>query len=168
VTNPFDDSDAETAVRNVEIVVELLNESTRTADLDPHSWEDLALLLKRVRAARQELTAIEAAFERAIARRWVILGLRDGQAVEDVGYVEVYRGKKRTGWDHVSLAAAVLDAHLSASATGEAPDPWQVRDWLMEAAGIGYWRVTPLRALGLNPDHYCTAEPGVPTVKITG
>lgn len=165
--DPFDASDVEVAVHNVETTVELLGESTREADLDPHEWEDLCLLLKRLRAARRDLQVAEAALERAIDRQWRRARLRDAQPVMGVGTVEVYRGKHRSNWDHPALAAAVLDAHL-AGTPGEVPDPWEVRDWLMETAGIGYWRVKALRNLGIDADGYCTAVPGVPSVKITG
>jgi hypothetical protein len=154
-----------TAASTVVTAIELMDESSRDADLGEIEWDDAVRLLAALRDARKRLVGIEAAFERYIDRQWRRQKVTGPVAVEGVGQVEVYRSRERHGWDHPALAAAVVEANMPT--TGEVPDPWDVRDWLMAAAGVGYWRVTALRNLGIDPDGYCTSEPGPPSVKIT-
>lgn len=167
VTDPFDAHDLEIAVSNVTTTVDLLGESTTEAELADLTWEDLALLLKRLRVARHDLAVYESALERAIAGQWKEAGIRHDQPVMGVGVVKVNRSRPRKGWQHEAVLGAVLDRHLTENQTGELPTPWEVRDWIMAAGHIDYWRVKALRDLGLDPDDYSTpAGPSAPTVTI--
>lgn len=162
----FSAPDIEVAVHNVEATADLLDEACVADEMDPLPWEDAALLLKRLRAARQHLAVLESAFERHIASQWKSQGLRHTQEVVGVGAVEVHSTRPRKGWQHADVMSAVLDAHL-AGTSGEFPAPWEVRDWIMDAAHVDYWRTGALRGLGIDPDDYSTpAAEGHPTVRI--
>lgn len=132
---------------------------------DAMTWEQAALLLRRAREQRDFLNDAIGAIE---AR--VIVGRREEGAfgdipVEGVGVVSIHRPKNRKAWDHDALAGHVLDAHLL-RLEGDIPDPWTVREWLMGAAHIDYWRVGELADLGIDVDEFCTSTPGRPTVTI--
>lgn len=117
--------------------------------------------------ARTDLARVEATIEAHIVSLWREQGRgRTMLEVEGAGVVEVKRTVDRKRWDHAALAAAVIDAHLDGG-TGEQPTPWEVRDWLMEAAAPSYWRVGALRAVGLRPGDYCSELPGRDTVRLT-
>lgn len=133
--------------------------------IDTLGWEDAATLLADLRTAvSQHIGPVDA----SLVRQMYLTGPH-GTAleVEGVGVVEISRSQDRKEWDHRATATAVLDAHLSRSETGEAPGPWEVLDWLMDAAGLNYWRVRQLRALGVDPGVFCSEVPGKPTVRIT-
>lgn len=161
-------SDLEVAVHNLETTVELLDEALADDEAKTVDWPDLAGLLKRLRKARSDLARHESHLVTAITDQWRQRGMKQAVAVKGVGMVEANPRPtpQRRDWRHQELTRDVIDAHIRANG-GEEPDAFAVRDWLLEAAGIQYWRVTPLRDLGLVPDDYCTREPGPPTVKIT-
>lgn len=156
------------AVTGIEGTVGFLDRTLQGRYLGPVGWRTAAALLRRVREARKRLATLEQALEAHIAVQMRHDGIRGGygQPTEGVGLVEWNRSRKRSNWQHRDLASAVIDAHMVATG-GEAPDPYTVRDWILESAAPAYWRVTPLRAIGINPDDYSLSEPGVPTVKIT-
>lgn len=151
--------DLDTAVDHCIHAADALNEML-SLDPDDIDWREAASQLARLRHARKLLQTLEGSYEAFIG----------GQApygeseLVGVGLVNV-RKSPSLKWDHDRTAAAVLDAHLSGG-TGEVPDPWTVRDWLMEAAAFAYWRKTPLRALGIDPDEYAEKTPGRWTVQI--
>jgi hypothetical protein len=156
------------AVDNIEHGVHFLDSSLTLPHLTDLNWREAALYLRRLREARQRLHALESALETHIEGGFRREGLRPryGVAVEGVGMVEVDRPWSRKAWNHQAVAKDLIDTHM-ADRGGEQPDPYEVRDWIMEAAGVAYWRVTPIRDAGLDPDDYCVKERGVPTVKIT-
>ena len=84
--------------------------------------------------------------------------------VEGVGRVHIGRTRDRKQWDGSGLAQAVIDAHMEEAGMEEAPPPWEVAGWLLEAMAVGYGRVTILRRLGIPPDEFCDSKPGRPKV----
>lgn len=85
-----------------------------------------------------------------------------------LGVVEIRRSSNRRDWDHEALAKDWLDSWLEKNAEGGVlPSPWQIKNALMEVAGIGYWKVGVLKELGIDPDEYCDSSPGTPRVKVT-
>jgi hypothetical protein len=133
--------------------------------IDNLRWEEAALLLRH---ARREVVLLQAAVGAIEAR--VIVGRReegvfDDVAVPGVGVVSVARTRNRKAWDHDALAGLVIDQHLTGG-DGVAPTPWEVRDWLMQAGHIDYWRVGVLKDLHIDADDYCSSEPGTPKVVI--
>lgn len=135
--------------------------------MDDLTWEEAALLLRHVRHEVSDVLAVAEALERYIITERRASGIWQDVEVPGVGVVAVHRAKNRKEWDHESLAGLVLDKHLT-ELEGEIPDPWEVRRWLTDAAGIGYWRVGVLRALGIDPDEHSTTTRGRVTVQIIG
>jgi hypothetical protein len=155
-------------VHTVQRAVELLSRSTMQTSMDRLGPEPAVRLLRDLRASRATIQEVEALLERHIARRWD----RDGgdpkrREIDGVGLVEVHRSRPRHNWQHEDAAKAVIESHLRATG-GEVPDPWQVRDWIMEAVGPSYWRTGVLKNLGLDPNDFSTPSgPWVATVRIT-
>lgn len=144
------------------IAADELNENLDTGlgQLD-RDWETAASQLARLRHARQLLSTLENAYERFIGEH-APFGATE---LLGVGLVTVRRGSDRKQWDHDGLSRAVIDAHVIAN-EGVSPDPFDVRDWLMDAAAISYWRTTKLKPLGIDVDDYCHKERGRLTVQI--
>jgi hypothetical protein len=85
--------------------------------------------------------------------------------VEGIGPVRTYRRPKNTRWDERGTAYAVLAKHMEETG-GEVPDPGVVIDWLLEAAAVDYYRVTALRALGIDVDEFRHQEKGTRAVDV--
>jgi len=81
-----------------------------------------------------------------------------------VGTFERKRKTSRKAWQHAELARAVVE---QAMAEDRVQHPLDVLDVLMESAGIGYWRVEPLRAHGFTVDEWCEESVEGYGVKIT-
>ena len=112
------------------------------------------------------LRRYDAALERWIAAIFRDQHWRDPQEVAGIGLVDVKRSTTRRGWDHEQAAKAWLAAWLDAHG-GEVPDPFDLLREFRSAATVAGWKVGQFRALGLDPDDYCTTEPGPPHVYIT-
>jgi hypothetical protein len=122
-------------------------------------------LLHEIRTERQRLAIIEAQVEAECARRMPDKVFRgDGLVAERKG------GAKRVAWRHDDLAWAVVNRHV-VDGNGEV-DPvaaelvGKIRDDLLNAAAISYWRTTQLRLLGIDPGDYSTTEVGRRTVHV--
>jgi len=163
---PLDAAPLPVATDNVEQGVEFLDAALTDDHMVGITWQDAARHLRRLRAARARLHALESALELHIDRAWRAEGLRQPQAVIGAGMVEVSRHRKRSNWDHEGIGRDLIDVAMRERG-GELPDPYEVRDWLLAAAGIGYWRVTALKAHGLDANDYCVVERGVPSVRIS-
>lgn len=148
--------------------------SARIHDLDrlashralDQTWEANAALLVQIREQVKALRDVEEMVERFVIQQRVSAAVFEDTEVDGVGVVSVHRTANRKAWDHDGLATNVLDRHLI-EAGGEEPDPWQVKQWLMDAIGVGYWRVGVIKALGIPVDEFCTTERGRRTVQIT-
>lgn len=129
------------------------------AKLDP---EDTIRLLDRLRTITHRLGQVDA----NLVRHTYVTGEHGDLEVEGVGRVKVQRSRDRRAWDERGVAQAVIDKRMEARG-GEMPnEPWEVAEWLLETFGISYCRVTPLRAMGLDPEMFCESTPGKPTVTL--
>lgn len=119
-------------------------------------WQDGVRLLARIRYAMDQAGYVQS----SLTTHVYLTGEHGDQDVEGVGRVKIARGRDRTKWDERGVVQAVLDAKMQERG-GEMPnDPWDVAEWLLEVLGVGYCRVTPLRALGLDPKLFCEDTPG--------
>lgn len=134
-------------------------------NVDEMTFESAAAYLAKLREAIRLMRDSEAAIEAWMAEVWKDQGWRDPQVVQGVGEIEIRRAKNRKEWDHAGLQKAVLES-LMRSRGGEVPTPWDVRDALMAAVGVAYWKVTELKRLGINVSEYCTEVPGNRKVEI--
>lgn len=92
----------------------------------------------------------------------------DGQRAIPVDHVGLFERKKSTtrkNWQHAELARELLD---QAWDMGEINHPSDVVALLTECVGFSYWRVTPLKARGFEPDEWCSVDESHWSIKITG
>lgn len=136
-----------------------------------------AQYLVELRAIVKALRDADAYFERWIAQIFKDQGWRtgyqNGHPVEGVGDVEVTRSKTTT-WASEALLKAWLEAYLGEH-EGDT-EPWALTHELARALGVitasgagatsAPWRITPLKALGIDPDEFSDKEWGAPHVRI--
>ena len=133
--------------------------------LDRYSVETLAHTLNDAKsvldAARNYVAAVEQALVKKLPARGVV-------EVAGLGTLERKSGAKRTKWDTARVAPLVARIAVEArepDANGEIPDPVDTAvSAVLNAAGIGYWKVSVLRELGLAPEGFCSTDWGVPRV----
>lgn len=77
---------------------------------------------------------------------------------QDGTIVEFTSSTSKKAWKHDDLKQLVTEKvtdRLMNRDTGELASPEQVVAGVLEAAGIGYWKVGPLRQLGIEPKDFC-------------
>lgn len=130
-------------------------------DIDGDDPVSLVLLLDDLRGLRQELAGVEAYAESQAAR-----AMTTGKLMLPDGRVAERWSGSRKHWRNRELLAQLWDSAIDLAA-GDLDDAiGAFRKSIVEAAGIAYWRVKPLRAAGLDPDDFCDAERGRATVRI--
>jgi len=121
--------------------------------------DELVRLLCNLRDVQAELRAFCAEvtkdlLARADVKRWVIDG---------IGEVSVRKSIKRSEWDNDGitrkLVALALDERLLDEETGEFEPAWEAVARVLSDCSRPSWRVTPLRARGIQVDEYCHEEP---------
>lgn len=147
-----------------------VTDATKELDAIAESVRDLPMeeasaRLVELRAAITMLRQAESEMERWIAEVFEELKWKRPHEFAGVGLVEVNRPRGRRQWDHQGLAKAWLEAVIVSNG-GVSPSPWDVKDGLLRVAGIGYWKTTELKKLGIDADDYCDSSPGAPSVKI--
>lgn len=132
---------------------------------------EVARALVQVRNARRSLGDIERELETELAENRFESKVT---TVSGVGTFEVRRGSVRKSWDSDGLVSLLVRRALDPEGTGEIPgNPFaiaeRIRDALTECApftpSMG-WRVTALRARGVDVDDYCATSPGRVSVQI--
>lgn len=146
-----------------EVLDEALSEAVHEIAGDPVRLCGVLLALREV---RQGIAGAEAYVERAAGQ-----AMLDNTLVCEGEWVATrHRGKERKEWDHAGLAAVLVDGALvdpeSGEITGDEATAWKVRDAIMSAAGLAYWRVGVLKKAGVQVDDYCTASPGRITIAV--
>jgi hypothetical protein len=151
------------AIELTTVVAGRLSTAAGAGAIDALTWEDAIRLLDQLRPAIATLRQVDS----LLARRAYLAGPhgRDVAVLDGIGPVSITRTADRKRWDERGVARAVIDAKM-ADSTGESPDPWDVAEWLLEVVSVGYCRVTPLRALGLEPEAFCDVEPGNISVQL--
>lgn len=137
-----------------------LNDVART--IPAHTPADLIQCLSRLRETIRVLQTVDA----AIVREVYIRCEHSEQEIEGVGRVKIMRGRERRSWDGRGVVRAVIDAQMEKRGYEVPDDPWDVAEWLLEVFPTDRPRVTPLRALGIEPREFCEDSPGKPTVQL--
>lgn len=147
----------------VEVFV-LAAEQLSIAAREPGTAEDALRLLHRLRVGITAAQEVDA----SLVTHVYLHGEHGDVRLDGIPAAKVQRARDRKAWEHRGLAQAVMDAQMDKRA-GEPPsDPWEPIEWLLDAAGLSYWRVTQLRALGIDPEAFCTSEPGKVSVQFIG
>lgn len=150
------------AVDLVDAACGALNGAALGSAVERLDWKDAVRLLADLRDAAHLLGVVD----NALVKHIYLTGEHGKATVEGVGQVQVSRSRDRRKWDERGVVQAVLDARMTERG-GEMPnEPWEVAEWLLEVLGVGYCRVTPLRAMGINPADYCEDTPGNLTVSL--
>lgn len=135
-----------------------------TGDLD-----SLAHGLDSVRRLKRDLAMLESAIEADVA------GLMPQATVEFDGFVlQRRKGTDRKAWQSDELLTHLLTLAAHDPETGEViEDVHEVRERTATAIKATLpivpstaWRVTGLRAIGLDPDEWCSTSPGRTSVQI--
>lgn len=132
---------------------------------DPDEYDpDAALVLLRVlRAAVRRAGMMDA----LIVKHLYDHGPRGERIVDGVGRAFVHRRDAKVKWDERGTASAVVDAKMAERGYEVPDDPMEVVTWLLEAASVGYYRVTALKAMGIDPDDFRHREKGTIAVDIS-
>lgn len=114
---------------------------------DEDDAEELCFLLASLRDAKQALAEVYSAVEK------YVLSMDTGRSFEVVGLglVERKRGVSRKAWDNEGLWAHVVRYARDNDADALA---------LLSECARPSWRVTPLRAIGVQLDEWCQEEYG--------
>lgn len=156
------------------LLAELLDDLTDFAEgceVDYHAATDLdrdarATLMCAVRDCRADLATLLSVIEadlltEAGERRFVVPG---------IGEVEVRRANKRSGWDNEGLTrkvvALALDERVLDETSGEYEPAHEAVARVLSECARPSWRVTPLRARGIQVDEFCSEEQGAYSVQL--
>lgn len=128
-------------------------------DVADFTRDQLVHLLIAIRDVRADLASFAADVTKdllayADEKRFVVPG---------VGEVEIKKSTKRTGWDSESLTrrlvALALDERIVDESTGEYEPAWEAVARVLMDCARPTWRVTPLRARGIDESEYCVVTP---------
>lgn len=132
-----------------------------TDGLDQATPEEIATILYAVRRTIGDtVKQVEAGLTLALTQTWHVS--QAPRIVDGLPPIMVRRSTRSVKWPTPDrTAAAVVDAHMRRDhPDGVVPEPGEVSRWLLDAAGIGYWRTTDLRGLGIDPDDHRVIERG--------
>lgn len=91
--------------------------------------------------------------ENAGEKSWVVPGLGTAEVKKKTGY---------SAWDNDGLTrrlvALALDERIVNTETGESEPAWEAVARVLSECARPSWRVTPLRARGLQVDEFCHVE----------
>jgi hypothetical protein len=129
----------------------------------------LAFGLDRIRELRRQLGDLERAVEADIA------GLMDAktETIDGLGTLERRRGTDRKAWQSEELLHRIIRDAVDPDGSGELPSPgallaavqMAITDCVPITGSLG-WRVTALKARGIDPDEWATCTPGRVSVQI--
>lgn len=134
-------------------------EATSLSELPP---EEAMRILYGLRDAIDHLRDVDA----ALVQHIYLHGEHGDVRLEGLPPAKVTRGRDRKDWDARGAAFAYVDSKM-VERHGETPDPAEVASWVLEVVGASYCRVTPLRAVGLDPEAFCESSPGRLSVTFT-
>ncbi len=147
----------------------LLHDLDKIIPLVAEDWEDPMLegdTLFHFNSVKRHFGESYANYDAAV---WP--SFETGLTLANGAKLESLESTPRVGWDHQGLAKRVAQRIVDESVdweTGEVlktPDE-TIRE-LLKYVGVGYWKVKPLKAIGIDPDQYSKPKDPVKSVKIT-
>ena len=163
-------------VQGLACVVEALNQTAAGGNTEGGigglPWEDAIQALSDLRVAQVTIARIDA----ALVRHLYLVAPHGDVEVEGVGMVGIRRSTDRKEWDHDEwkhdvrshlLEQRGLPSFLADPGTGEVVDVLDLLQAAQDVHGAQAPKVTKIRALGLEPQAYCSETPGKPSVTIT-
>ena len=129
--------------------------------------EELAQLVQDLKGWKKSLSVIE----RDARSGYVTSAGERRMSFEGAGTFEVMKKTKRTGWQTDELwkrvVARARDERKVDHETGEMEDPVETISRVLFACLNPSWRLEPLRALGIDPDEFCSVHEDGWDLKIT-
>lgn len=122
--------------------------------------------LMQIRGLKAHLADVAAEIERVLiesapSRKFVVPG---------IGEVQIRKSMRRTDWDNEGLTrvlvAYALDERKLDEITGEYESAHEAVARLLTECSRPSWRVTPLKARGLDPSEFCHEEPDAVSVQL--
>lgn len=150
------------AQRIVQALTEFATDCAAEYDQIPEpDVETQAIVLCAIRDTRADLAALAAQVERDLMAN---AGKRSF-VVEGVGEVVIRKSTKRSQWDHEGLtrrvvALALDERQIIDESTGEYEPAHEAVARVLSECARPAWRVTPLRARGLQVDEFCSETDG--------
>lgn len=145
------------AVETLRDAADALN-TAALGTVETTDWQDAIRYLADLRDATDHIGAVTA----GLTRHVYLTGEHGDVDVDGVGRVKIARARDRKEWDSRGAVFAYIDARMVAR-EGELPDPTDVAEWVMDvlpATASTSCKVTPLRAVGLDPKAFCEDKPG--------
>jgi hypothetical protein len=134
----------------------------RRVDLSEQDVATLVSVLDAVRDLGYTLKSIDESVVEALTDK-----VGDPVSVDGV-VAEVKWSKPRKQWENERLAPLVSEEIIAKAIdpeTGTLTVPVsQLIPQLLQYVGVSYWKVTALKALGLNPDEFCEVGKAKPSV----
>lgn len=143
-----------------------LFDADRRLNAEEGNRDELVRLLVELRDLRAVLATVAKDIEAdlmplATEKRWVVEGL---------GEVQVRRANKRTEWDSESLTrvlvARALDERILDESTGEFEASHEAVARVISECSRPSWRLTPLRARGIDETEFCHVEQGAWSIEL--
>lgn len=126
---------------------------------DPIPPETLAVILAAIRDCRADLAKLAD----EISGELIVSAGQKRFVVDGLGEVQIRRNTKRTEWDHDGLTrvlvARALDERVLNDETGEYEPTHEAVARVLGECARPSWRVTPLRARGIQVDEFCREQP---------
>jgi len=122
---------------------------------DAGEWDRLVYGLDGLRVLIADLQILCRAVEDDAVRL-----LPHKREVLDGVVAERRSGTQRKEWDDDGIVREIVNK-------AEFDHPLELAQEILKAAGVGYWRVTQLRALGIRVDDYCDKVDGRATLQLT-
>ncbi len=128
---------------------------------------DVTSLVSMLDAVRDMTNTLKSVDERLVE----VLTAKMGDPIAVDGVVaEVKWGKPRKQWETEQLASLVSEEIIARAIdpeTGALETPVsQLIQQLLQFVGVSYWKVTALKALGIDPDQYCEVGPAKASVQL--
>lgn len=147
----------------------LLKEIDDLIPMVAEDWEDPVLegdTLFHFNSTKQHLGETYKNYDAAV---WPTF--RDGLTLANGAKLESLESTPRVGWDHQALVKRVAQRIVDESfdwETGEALKTHEeiVRE-LLKYVGVSYWKVKPLKEIGIDPDQYSKPKDPTKSVKIS-
>lgn len=151
----------------VQSLSEFAEQAENAYDEDPAGApESAAVVLAAIRDLRADLNSLYKRVEQDL----IALAGEKRFTVPLLGEVEIKRSNKRNQWDNDGLTrklvAMALDERQVNEATGEYEPAWEAVGRVLSECARPSWRVTPLKARGLQVDEWCHVEEGTYSVML--
>lgn len=134
--------------------------------MDTMDEDELVAAMVAIRDLRHDLANLSDDVESALLKRHTNRKF----VVEGIGEVEIKKAKKYSDWDNEGLTAVVvaraLDERILDESSGEYEAGFAAVARVLSECSRPSWRLTALRARGIDESEYCHIEEGALSVRL--